>query len=113
MKQEKEFDLIQMEVLKNPIFDHEMSRDPLLLYVVEGDTGISFESKTVRLKRESIILINSNRSFSLKKRLGSSEDLLLCVLKISKAFLVTYTGKKNLLFWCNSTEEGEGEAYES
>lgn len=112
MKQEKEFDLIQMEVLKNPIFDHEMSRDPLLLYVVEGDTGISFESKTVRLKRESIILINSNRSFSLKKRLGSSEDLLLCVLKISKAFLVTYTGKKNLLFWCNSTEEGEGEAYE-
>lgn len=72
-----------------------------LIYILEGKLTVEIENKPVNLSEEDILLINLNKKHFCR---GSGEVIFVKVM-IDYAFVSNILGKRNLVFWCDSTQD--------
>lgn len=79
-----------------------------IIYVLEGGVEVQIESETYNLEKGDFLLVNANKSHSLR---ATKEEILLASFRVNFTMLAEYMGTNQLLFWCNTTAD-KSESYE-
>lgn len=97
------------EILLDSIFSFKICTDEFkdkhfhqeveLIYVLEGNLILFVESESFNLKRDDIVVINTNQKHSFKSEKGT----VISKFKFSYDHLGIFLKKNLILFWCNSS----------
>lgn len=72
-----------------------------LLYILDGCCDVYLGSELYQLKKEDVLLINSNKKHRLEMKDGSFTGQIL----LSYYEICAQTGEDHLLFWCNTVTD--------
>ncbi|WHY69038.1 helix-turn-helix domain-containing protein [Neobacillus sp. SuZ13] len=95
--------LITVSVMSNKSNLEHAHREIELIYVIKGQLQVKIKGNTYHLDKADFILVNSNDFHSFQ----SEKDNLFIVFHFNYLELSSLLAQKNLLFTCNSVEQGE------
>ena len=111
-KEIEKTDWIKLEMLMDDCDTQaHVDSDLELLYVMEGSINVIVEGKSYLLEKEDVLLVNALKEHSIRRARENGDENLVCCIRISHSFLGAYTGKRRLLFWCNSVMESDSSVY--
>lgn len=83
------------------------NQDIELFFVIDGRIEVKIQEESFQMKKDDVILINSNKKHSYK----ISQDALVGMFRINFQEISSYLGTNFALFWCNSVID-KGDSYE-
>lgn len=95
MREEREF---RMRILEMGMEKEHFHQEIELIYILEGSVTLILTGDTWQMKKNDILLINTNRRHSWY----SEGQNLVCRIYIDYGMLTKMTGRYFLNFWCNS-----------
>lgn len=81
--------------------DRHSHQDIELAYVLEGNIGIGVNDDMYHLKKDDVIVINSDYTHWWQTK----GEAFICVIRINAEMLARETGRDYLTFWCNSVAD--------
>lgn len=91
----------QIEILGEVHEKEHFHQDLELIYILDGSLVLTADHSVTNLEREDLFLINANK----KHFCQGIGNLLFIKFHIDYAMISDMLGKKNLIFWCDSTRD--------
>lgn len=91
--------IFNFTIYKNGFEENHFHQEVELIYVLEGNMVLFIEDEKFILKRDDIVVINTNQKHNFK----IEKDTVIAMFNFSYDHLSMFLKKNLILFWCNSS----------